>query len=107
MGPREIIAVLGISLALLTTILGVWLALDRRVTRLEAMNHRMTVVETAVLQLAGKAGASAEALSGIEATVAGLSARVGALEASVESGIGEVLSLLRTRVPGDRRRGES
>lgn len=101
MGPREILAALG----LVGAIVGVWVTLDRRVTRLEAMNHRMTVVETAVLQLAGKTGDSGEALARVQATVDGLVGRVESLEGEVQSGIGQVLALLRTRVPGDRRQG--
>lgn len=98
---RDALTIIGILGGLVT----VYSNLDRRVTRLEAMNHRMSVVEQAVLQLAGKAGASGEALAGVQATVEGLIGRVTSLEGAVEAGIGEVLTLLRTRVPGDRRHG--
>lgn len=102
MGAREAIAVVGIMLGLFTTIVGVWVTLDRRVTRLESMNHRMTTVESAVLQLAGKVGTSGEALAGIQSTVTGLVGRVESLEGAFQSGIDEVLNLLRKR---DRRQG--
>lgn len=70
-------------------LVGVYVALDRRVTRMEAIEHRVQTMEAAVLTLTNKASTLGEGLARV-------AAQLEALSSTVEGGIEQVLAELRS-----------
>lgn len=97
---RDVVSLLG----LLGMGAGVYVAIVQRVTRMEALVHRVEQVEDDVADLQRKGGELGEALATLTSDLRHASMRIGALESTVSSGIAQVLEELRKRVPGDRRR---
>lgn len=93
MEMREVLALIGMASGLV----GVYVALDRRVTRMESIEHRVVTLETAVLALGTKVGSSGEAMARMTAELEAQGVRILALEGAVQQGIAQVLAEIRAR----------
>lgn len=92
---RDVLTVLG--LIFMGT--GVYVAIVQRVTRMEALQHRVETLEDRTDALEERGGRSGEALARMAAQLEAQGLRILALEGAVRDGIGEVLEELRARRP--------
>lgn len=95
---RDVVSVLG----LLFMGASVYVAIVQRVTRMEALVHRVEAVEDKVHDLEQLGASAGNSLASIAATMKAYEKRIEALEETVHSGIAEVLEAIKAKA-GDRR----
>lgn len=79
---------------------GVYVALDRRVTRMEAIEHRVETIEKAFAAMQETATDAGKDIARMAAEMEAMGQRILTLEGTVTTGIGQVLTELRAQRPG-------